>query len=310
MKKVLISGACGFVGKHLIDELVSNGYEVIACGSKPYADVPNGVKYEQMNILDIEQVKRVIDSYNPEYFVNLAAVSSVGKSWEIPQQTVEVNVVGTINILEVLKSKNCKVLLIGSSEEYSSSNMPLNENSLLDANNPYGISKIAQESFARLYANKYGMNIVCTRSFNHIGVGQGDSFAIPSFCKQVAEIEKSGKPGTIYVGNLGSYRDMSDVKDVVHVYRMLLENDTKEFVYNVGSGNVYKMEEILNYIISLSNQDISIEIDPNKYRPIDTPYVCCDNSRISEYFNGTSIEETINRIYNDYLDDYERKRKL
>lgn len=160
----------------------------------------------------------------------------------------------------------------------------LNEEDLTNANNPYGISKIAAENIAKMYVSRYNMNIICTRSFNHTGVGQLDSFAIPSFCKQVAEIEKSGVPGKIYVGNLSAYRDLSDVRDVVGVYRKLLEEDTKDLVYNVGSGKSYQMSELLEYIVSLSSQEIEIVTDKEKVRPIDTPYICADNSKTKEYF--------------------------
>ena len=148
----------------------------------------------------------------------------------------------------------------------------------------------------------YNLNIICTRSFNHIGVGQLDTFVIPSFCKQVAQIEKSNKPGKIFVGNLSAYRDFSDVKDVVKVYRALLENENDDMIYNVGSGKVYKIEELLKYIVSLSRQKIEIIVDESKIRPIDTPYICCDNTKIKSYFNSTDIKETINEIYKFYLD--------
>lgn len=129
------------------------------------------------------------------------------------------------------------------------------------------------------------------------GCGQLDTFAIPSFCKQVAEIEKSGKSGKIYVGNLTAFRDLSDVRDVVKVYRKLLEEDTKELVYNVGSGKSYQIEELLKYIVSLSSQEIEIVIDKEKVRKVDTPYICADNSKTYKYFEGTDIKTTIKEMY-------------
>ncbi len=302
MKKILITGACGFVGKYLINEFLNDEYEILACDINNNGKLPSNVKYAQMNILDNEQVNKVIKDFMPNYLINLAAVSSVGLSWKMPQKTIEVNVIGTLNILEAIKNNciNCKILLVGSSEEYAIKNEPLTEESNINANNPYGISKIAQENFAKMYIEKYGMKIVCTRSFNHTGIGQQDNFVIPSFCKQVAEIEKSGKDGTIYVGNLSAYRDISDVEDIVKVYKALLEKENPELVYNVGSGKAYKIEELLNYIISLSRKKINIEIDKEKYRDIDTPYICCDNTKIKEYFKGTDIKETIKRMYEYY----------
>lgn len=302
MKKVLITGAGGFVGGYLIKELQQSKYEVIACDINKKDVFNSNIEYKDMNILDKDCVNTIIEECQPDYLINLAAISSVGLSWSIPDKTIEVNVIGTLNLLNAIYkfAPKCKVLLIGSSEEYEPKNVPLKEEDAINANNPYGISKVAQENFARLYKEKYKLNIVCTRSFNHIGVGQLDQFAIPSFCKQVAEIEKSKKDGKIYVGNLSAYRDLSDVKDIVKVYRKLLENDMKELIYNVGSGNTYQMEEILKYIISLSNQKIEIAVDNEKIRPIDTPYICCDNTKTVDFFNNTNIKETIKEIYEYY----------
>lgn len=302
MKKVLITGAGGFVGKYLIKEFQNSDYEIIACDINKKDVFDSSIKYYDLNILDKELVEDLIHKEEPNYLINLAAISSVGMSWNIPQKTIEVNVVGTLNLLEAVRkySPECKILLIGSSEEYESKDTPLKENDPINANNPYGISKISQENFARLYKEKYELNIVCTRSFNHTGIGQLEQFVIPSFCKQVAEIDKSNNPGKIYVGNLSAYRDFSDVKDIVKVYKKLLEIETTDLIYNVGSGNVYKIENILNYIISLSNQKIDIVIDKEKFRPIDTPYICCDNSKIKDFFDNTDIKQTIKKIFEYY----------
>lgn len=302
MKKVLITGAGGFVGKYLIKEFKKQDYEIIACDINKKHVFDDDVKYYDMDILNKELVDNIINDCQPDYLINLAAISSVGLSWSIPDKTIEVNVVGTLNLLETVKKycPKCKILLIGSSEEYESKDRPLKEDDVVNANNPYGISKISQENFAKLYSEKYGLNIVCTRSFNHTGIGQLDQFVIPSFCKQVAEIEKTNKPGKIYVGNLSAYRDISDVKDIVKVYRSLLENDTDELIYNVGSGNTYKIEDLLKYIISLSTQEIEIVIDKDKIRPVDTPYICCDNSKTAKYFDNTDIKDTIKEMYEYY----------
>ena len=298
MKRVLITGAGGFVGNYLIKEFSNHNYSVIACDINKSDNFDENIEYYDMNILDKPIVEEIIEKCKPDYLINLAAISSVGLSWNIPDKTMEVNVIGTLNLLEAIHKKcpACKVLLIGSSEEYEMKNEPLKEEDTVNASNPYGISKIAQENFAKLYKEKYGLSIVCTRSFNHTGVGQLDQFVIPSFSK----IDKSGKPGKIYVGNLSAHRDLSDVRDIVKVYRELLENETKDLVYNVGSGKVYKIEELLKYIISLCSQNIEIVIDKEKIRPIDTPYICCDNSKTAQYFQGTDIKDTIKEVYDYY----------
>ncbi len=302
MKKILIIGANGFVGNYLVNEFASNNYKVVACDLSSNDNKRELVEYEKLDILEKDEVFKIIEKHKPDYLINLAAISSVGASWGIPQKTIEINVCGTINILESIKEScpKCKVLLIGSSEEYAISDKPINEKYKLDATNPYGVSKMAQEKFANIYRENYGLNIVCTRSFNHTGIGQNDNFVIPSFCKQVADIENGKSEPKIYVGNLGVYRDISDVRDVVKTYRMIIESDKNEFVYNVGSGKSYKLEDLLRYIISLSNKKIEICIDKNKFRPSDNEYICCDNKKIKKWFNNTDIKETIKEMFEYY----------
>ena len=286
----VVIGAKGFVGGYLVKELASAGHEVTA------VDIP------EVNLLDRECIDGLLQNAKPDYVVNLAAISSVGASWKCPADTISVNVNGTLNLLEAIRkhAPHAKTLLIGSAEEYAvpEGNVPLKETDPLEASNPYGISKIAQENFAQLYRKKYGMKIVCTRSFNHTGVGQTTTFALPSFVKQVAEIHKSGKPGKIFVGNLSAFRDFSDVEDVVHVYRMLLENENEYDTYNVGSGIAHKIEDLLkNVILKFTPVEIEIVVDPAKVRPVETPYLCADNSRIKKYWRGTDIKVTLQKMF-------------
>lgn len=289
--KSLVVGASGFVGKYLVKELEEAGHTVVQAN------------FPEVNLLDRENIERLVEKERPDYVVNLAAISSVGASWKDPIETVEVNIRGVLHLLEAIQmyAPLAKTLLIGSAEEYAQKDSPLNENDPLEASNPYGISKIAQENFASLYRQKYGMKIVCTRSFNHTGVGQTTQFVLPSFVEQVALIHKSGKPGTIKVGNLDVYRDFSDVRDVVHVYRMLLENPNQYDVYNVGSGKSLHLQELLQYIISLSSVPVTVEVDPEKFRPVDKPKLCADISRIEKFWPGTDIRDTLQEMFKSHL---------
>lgn len=304
-KTVLIFGILGFVGRYLAEEFHTNGYEVFGSDLHNDANIPDYVNFYACNLLDGESVCNIIGRIKPSHIVNLAAISSVGASWNIPQDTMNVNVIGAINILEVArKQANLpRVMFIGSSEEYAASDKPLNEQSELNANNPYGISKVTQERFAELYRKQYGMKVYCVRPFNHTGVGQKDSFVLPSFCKQVAEIEKSGKPGMIKVGNLSVKRDFSHVKDIVRAYRMIIESD-KCTTYNVGSGTAYGLDEMLQFIIELSSQDIRVEVDKDRFRPVDTPIVCCDRSLIERELGWKpefTVFEALREMYEDFL---------
>lgn len=309
MKKVaLIFGYSGFVGPYLAKEFFDAGYDVVGSDINEPSFSLCSVTFKKTNILDANAIKELIAISKPNVVINLAAISSVGQSWKMPQTTIEINVVGSLNILEASRNMESmpKIMFIGSSEEYKPSNNPLNEESELAANNPYGISKITQENFVKTYRERYGMKIYCVRSFNHTGVGQKDTFAIPSFCKQIAEIEKTGKPGKIRVGNLDAIRDFSDVRDVVKAYRMILEQDDCKTIFNVGSGKAYSLRELLQYIISFSRQEITIETDPEKYRPVDTPCICCDNSLIKAKIGwepSYRIKETLEKIFLYYINN-------
>lgn len=302
MPRALIFGANGFVGGYLAHELVAHGYEV--CGT----DVAGGARcaglsgYLPCDVTDAGAVLRVVSEFAPDAVVNLAAVSSVGLSWEIPQKTVEVNVNGAVNILEAARKipDPPKVLLVGSSEEYAPSERPLKETDPVDATNPYGISKVAQERFAEVYAERYGLRVYRTRSFNHTGPGQSESFVIPSWCRQVAEIERSGRPGVLKVGNVGVRRDFSDVRDVVRAYRMILESDYAGEVFNVGSGIAYPLREIAEAICGFSSQRVEIEVDPGLLRPNDNPVICCDCKKIIGQLGWVAklgLQESLWEIY-------------
>lgn len=303
MSKVLIFGAGGFVGAYLAKELQQHEY--IVYGSDiGHWELPD-VEFYKADLLDAKAVEELVELVNPDMIINLAAISSVGTSWGIPQTTMFVNVVGALNVLEA--ARKCapmpKVMFIGSSEEYEESDEPISEKTPLNANNPYGISKMAQERFAEIYRERYGMKIYCVRPFNHTGVGQRDTFVLPSFCKQVAEIEKSGKSGIIKVGNLTAHRDFSDVRDIVRAYRMIIESDDCTKVYNVGSGRTYSLRKMLEYIVSLSSQQITVEVDPERFRPVDTPVICCDYGYIKAELGWEpeySIFDTLKEMFEYY----------
>ena len=284
MCRVLIFGAGGFVGSYLCKEFLNNGYKVSGTDKGEESALPSEVDFYRTDLMQANEVEKLIGQIQPDIIVNLAAISSVGASWNMPQTTMEINVIGALNIMEAARKseKKPRILFVGSSEEYVISENPLDENTQLNANNPYGISKVTQEQFAKLYREQYSLKIYCVRPFNHTGIGQRDSFVLPSFCKQVAEIDKSGKDGKIQVGNLRVKRDFSHVKDVVRAYRMIVESDNCNQIYNVGSGSAYSLEDMLTYIIGLSNQHIEIEVDQNRIRPTDQPVICCDRSLIGK----------------------------
>ena len=305
MSRVLIFGAGGFVGSYLCKEFLNNGYKVSGTDKGEGSALPSEVDFYKTDLMQADEVKKLIGQIQPDIIVNLAAISSVGASWNMPQTTMAINVIGALNIMEAARKSEQKprILFVGSSEEYVISENPLDENTQLNANNPYGISKVTQEQLAKLYREQYGLKIYCVRPFNHTGIGQRDTFVLPSFCKQVAEIDKSGKDGKIQVGNLKVKRDFSHVKDVVRAYRMIVESDNCNQIYNVGSGNAYSLEDMLSYIIGLSDQNIEIEVDQNRIRPTDQPVICCDRSLIGKELGWEpqyNVYDALREMYESY----------
>lgn len=305
-KRALIFGVNGFVGTYMTQELIENGYEVFGGDRALSSSVQGLCGFFRSDITDAHRVASVIKETMPDAIINLAAISSVGASWAQPQATISVNVIGAVNVLQgVLDAGSAsKVLLIGSSEEYAPSPEPMAEEARLDASNPYGISKMAQEGFAHLYAERFGLPVYLVRSFNHTGVGQADTFVLPSWCKQVAQIACSGHDGVLRVGNLNIIRDFSDVRDVVRAYRLLIESDRSGEVFNVGSGTACPLEELLQRIASFSDEAIDIEVDLALLRPSDNPVIVCDNTKIVRelgWYPRYSIEETLQEMYDAYL---------
>lgn len=180
MSRVLIFGAGGFVGSYLCKEFLNNGYKVSGTDKGEGSALPSEVDFYKTDLMQADEVKKLIGQIQPDIIVNLAAISSVGASWNMPQTTIAINVIGALNIMEAARKSEQKprILFVGSSEEYVISENPLDENTQLNANNPYGISKVTQEQLAKLYREQYGLKIYCVRPFNHTGIGQRDTFVL------------------------------------------------------------------------------------------------------------------------------------
>lgn len=307
MAKALIFGSNGFVGPWLARELLSHGWNV-ACSDMtdgPRAGLPE--EYYRADLLDAGGIKDVVAQAQPDAIVNLAAISSVGQSWKVPAATVQVNVVGSLNVLEAARALGTcpKVLLVGSSEEYEPSDGPLSEDSPLAGNNPYGISKRTMGEFANIYERSGDVRVYRTRSFNHTGPGQAPRFVVPSWCKQVADLERAGQGGTMRVGNLSVRRDISDVRDIVRGYRMLLESDRSGEVFNFGSGVATPLSNILETVIGFSSHEIAYEVNPALIRPADQPRVQAEVTKARRelgWMPRIPLPQTLRDVYESFLE--------
>ena len=304
-RTALIVGAGGFVGEYLIKELSSNGWEV--CATKLPAETINteaSCSVCDMDILDTESIERVLNDKKPDCIFHLAAQSSVALSWKNPALTVDVNIKGSVNLLEsVRKSEiNPRIILVGSGEEYGySANLgtPMNESVMPDPASIYALTKYTQNMIGKLYHRAYGMDIISVRAFNHIGPGQASQFVVSDFCRQVAEIESGLREPIIYVGNLSSMRDFTDVRDIVRAYREIALKGISGNIYNVGSGKIISVREVLDMILALSKVKISVETDKAKFRPADIPKIEADISKLKNdigWMPEISLDESLEDI--------------
>lgn len=299
--RALITGSRGFVGHYLREELERNGYEVI--GLDLHADEQT----VQADLLDSGQMAAAVADTAPDVVFHLAGQASVALSWKIPQRTMEINVIGAVNLMEAVRAYDpaVRIVLVGSSDQYGSlgeAGKNVCETLEMKPQTPYAVSKKAQEEMAGIYARAYGMNLCMTRSFNHGGPGQREGFLIPDFAAGIVRVEKD-LAEKLLVGNLTSKRDFTHVRDVVRAYRLIAEKGRSGEVYNVGSGETHSAQEILDKLRAMAERPIPVEQDPVKMRPSDTPIICCDHGKLTRD-TGWEPEIPLEAILSETLQEW------
>jgi GDP-4-dehydro-6-deoxy-D-mannose reductase len=262
---ILVTGAQGFAGRHLLTQLGSNAASLDA------------------DVTDAKAVAHELAARAPSAVVHLAALSSVGTSWEDAGETWRVNAVGTVNVLEATRTQapECRVLVASTGEVYGRARrVPTSEDEPLEPISPYAASKAAAE-VACDQAGRTGLDVVVARAFQHEGPGRDERFAVGSWAAQIARAEEAGG-GTVRVGDLSAKRDIVDVRDVCRAYALLLDPTVPAGTYNVAGGRAVEMREVLDLLVGLARAPIEVEPDPARSRPSDLPVVCGDASRLRE----------------------------
>lgn len=311
MKRLLITGATGFVGSHACQHFAdTKDWEVFGTSFQAENTVSEWVEDDHVigvNLLEEEQVSACIAEIKPDAVLHLAAMSSPAKSLTDPNGSLTNNIVAQTNLLEAIKqhaSNITKIAIIGSSEEYGlvkPSDIPIKETCDLMPTNPYAVSKIAQDYLGLQYYLTYDLPIVRLRPFNHTGERRPPHFVLPAFAKQVAEIEAGLCDPIIYVGNLESIRDFTDVKDMVRAYELALTKAKVGEVYNIGSGIGVKIEDLLHLILEQSKVDITVKIDEERMKPSDNPQLIADASKFQQdtgWSTEIPLSDTISRVLN------------
>jgi GDP-4-dehydro-6-deoxy-D-mannose reductase len=260
-----------------------------------------------VDLLEAEAVASALAELQPSAIYHCAGIADVGKSWLEPERALRVNALGTHHLLEGIRDARlrCPVLVVGSAEVYRPSRSPLREEDPTGPSTPYGVSKLAQELFA-IRSTEPPVFIV--RPFAHAGPRQSTGYVTSSFARQIAEIEAGAAEPILRVGNLDAQRDITDVRDTVRAYALVLARGTPGRPYNVCSGQAWRIRDLLNMLIALSRRAITCEIDQSRLRPSDNPVIVGDGSRILAE-TGWRPEIPVNRTLADLLDYWRRETR-
>jgi GDP-4-dehydro-6-deoxy-D-mannose reductase len=295
--RALVTGGKGFVGTWLTSHLRAMGDEV------------STVDHE-VDVTDAEAVRGAVLGAAPECIYHLAALTHVGRSWGDPDAVFLVNALGTLHLLDAARSCQPmpRVLLVSSAEVYGAvaeADLPVTEAAPLAPVTPYAASKVAAEYLGVQAQLAQGLPVLRVRPFNHIGPGQASGFVVPSLAERIVQAESTGTK-TLGVGNLTARRDMTDVRDVVRAYRLLVERGRAGEVYNVCSGRALSIRQLAERMLELAGADLELVTDPDLVRPVDVPVVCGHPGKL-QTATGWSPEIDIDQTLRDVLDEWKAR---
>lgn len=294
MSSVLVTGAAGFVGSHLL-ELLEEGDSEIVAWLRPGTQPPvrgTRVRWVTVEMQDRDAVLAAAADAAPEAIYHLAGVPHVGDSWAHTHETFAGNVLATHYLFDALRrhAATPRVLITSSATVYAPASSAIRESDAIDPNNPYGTSKLAQEMVARRSWQDDGIPGLIARAFNHVGPRQSPAFVASSVAKQIAGIEAGSREPVLSMGNLDSQRDIMDVRDTVKAYRAMMRDATPGTPYNVCSGSPTSIRQLVDLFVAKARTPVTITQHPARFRPNDTPVILGDRSRIK---NDTGWEPEI-----------------
>ena len=276
--KILVTGSRGFAGTHLVAHLKSEKHDVLEL---------------RVDLCNATETAGAVAKKRFDGVIHLAAMAATGDSFASPAKILKNTILAQLHLLEAFRrnNSNARILIVCSADEYGQRSIkPIDEKAMLMPTSPYAVSKIAQDFMGLQYFLSYGMPVIRVRPFNHIGEGQRIGFVVPDFVKQIVDIERSGKPGVMTVGNLDATRDFTDVKDMVRAYELALTQGEPGEVYNIGSGTGIRIGDLLDRLIRLSSATISVKVDKTRFRPGESPKLVADSAK---FRNLTGWKPTI-----------------
>ncbi len=312
--KILLTGASGFAGRHLLRVLIEEGgHRVLALSGHTRLDSPGlprgeGVEWRRVDLRSQAEVDQAVANFRPEGVVHLAARTQIVEADQDPGGTLEINAVGTLRLLEALsrRAPDAKVVIASSAAVYGAvaeKDLPAREGATpVRPQGVYGVSKATAEMLAHFFESSAGLSAVVVRPFNVVGPGQTDRFAASSFARQLAAIEMGMQEPRIRVGNLRARRDVTDVRDVARAFRAALDLEPSG-PYNVCSGRAVGMTELVGLLLRVSGVNASVEVDPNRLRTNEIAVVLGDPSKFSAasgWKRRHVLEETLRDLYEDW----------
>jgi GDP-4-dehydro-6-deoxy-D-mannose reductase len=301
---VLVTGAAGFVGSHLLERLEQEDTDIVAW-LRPGTEAPvigSRVRWMTVEMLDRDAVFTAVAAAAPTQIYHLAGIPHVGESWSHTYDTFAGNVLATHYLFDALRRQALapRVLVTSSATVYAPSPDAIAESAAVNPNNPYGTSKLAQEMVARRSWEDDGIPGLIARAFNHVGPRQSPSFVAPSVAQQIAAIEAGRQQPELVMGNLSAQRDIMDVRDTVRGYVAMMRSATPGIPYNVCSGTPTAIRTLVDLFVSKARVPITVKRDPSRFRPNDTPVILGDRSRIKSD-TGWAPEIPLERTVDDLL---------
>jgi GDP-4-dehydro-6-deoxy-D-mannose reductase len=300
---VLVTGAAGFAGSHLVQHL-SPSHDIVGWSrSAPPPEIAALARWQRVDLRDRDGVEEAIRELRPSAIFHCAGLPQVAESWADTAAPLAANVLGTHRLLEAVRKNEvrCRIVVIGSAHVYAPSAVAIGEDHPLGPASPYALSKLAQEQLALRTVAEDGLDVIVTRSFNHTGARQAPSFMAPSMARQIAAIERGAREPVIRVGNLDTQRDLLDVRDVVRAYASLMTAGTPGTVYNVASGVGRPVRTVLAALIARARVPIRVETDTERLRANDIPILVGDATRLRAA-TGWKPEISFERTLDDLLD--------
>ncbi len=295
MPRALVTGASGFAGSYLVGHLVREGYEVVGGVHDPHARLLEGCRLVKLDVTDREAVQRAIAEVQPDEVYHLAGLTHPASG--AVNLFYQANFGGALNLLEAVREEKpeADVLLVGSAYAYGRVDHPIVETDPLEPVNHYGVSKAAADLLGRSYALQ-GLRVVNARPFNHSGPGQSPDFLLPTLVEQFAEIRAGRRDPSVRLGNLDSVRDLSDVRDIVRAYHLMLRKGRPGEAYNVGSGRGVSVRDLFQLVRREAGVEVDLTIEPARVRATDIPYLVADASKVHRELGWKaeiSLEETV-----------------